>query len=48
MLHVRLDGLCKISPLKIRAKGSALAAVADFLDNFWVVEIALPTLQNIG
>ncbi|EED77707.1 predicted protein [Postia placenta Mad-698-R] len=38
----------EILPLKIRAKGSALAAAADFLGNFLVVEITPPALQNIG
>lgn len=35
-------------PLKIRAKGAALAAAADFLGNFLVVEITPPSLANIG
>ena len=34
--------------MKIRAKGAALAAAADFLGNFLVVEITPPALQNIG
>lgn len=38
----------EILPLKIRAKGAALAAAADFLGNFIVVEITPPGLQNIG
>lgn len=38
----------EILPLKIRAKGAALAAAADFLGNFVVVEITPPALQNIG
>ncbi len=38
----------EILPLKIRAKGAALAAAADFLGNFLVVEITPPALQNIG
>lgn len=38
----------EILPLKIRAKGAALAAGADFLGNFLVVEITPPALQNIG
>ena len=38
----------EILPLKIRAKGAALAAAADFLGNFVVVEITPPGLQNIG
>lgn len=38
----------EILPLKIRAKGAALAAAADFLGNFIVVEITPPALQNIG
>ncbi|KZT05688.1 general substrate transporter [Laetiporus sulphureus 93-53] len=37
----------EILPLKIRAKGAALAAAADFLGNFLVVEITPPALQNI-
>ncbi|MCJ1246024.1 hypothetical protein MMC30_003228 [Trapelia coarctata] len=37
-----------ILPLKIRAKGAALAAAADFLGNFIVVEITPPALANIG
>ncbi|KAH8705802.1 general substrate transporter [Talaromyces proteolyticus] len=38
----------EILPLKIRAKGAALAAAADFVGNFLVVEITPPALQNIG
>lgn len=38
----------EILPLKIRAKGAGLAAAADFLGNFLVVEITPPALQNIG
>ena len=38
----------EILPLKIRAKGAALAAAADFLGNFIVVEITPPALRNIG
>ena len=38
----------EILPLKIRAKGAALAAAADFLGNFIVVEITPPALNNIG
>ncbi|RHZ70339.1 hypothetical protein CDV55_108421 [Aspergillus turcosus] len=38
----------EILPLKLRAKGAALAAAADFLGNFIVVEITPPALQNIG
>lgn len=38
----------EILPLKTRAKGAALAASADFLGNFLVVEITPPALQNIG
>ena len=38
----------EILPLKIRAKGAALAAAADFLGNFLVVEITPPALKNIG
>ncbi|EMD39461.1 hypothetical protein CERSUDRAFT_121739 [Gelatoporia subvermispora B] len=38
----------EILPLKLRAKGAALAAGADFLGNFMVVEITPPALQNIG
>ena len=38
----------EILPLKIRAKGAALAAAADFLGNFLVVEITPPALANIG
>ncbi|EMC94049.1 hypothetical protein BAUCODRAFT_141441 [Baudoinia panamericana UAMH 10762] len=38
----------EILPLKIRAKGAALAAAADFLGNFLVVEITPPSLKNIG
>lgn len=38
----------EILPLKIRARGAALAAAADFLGNFIVVEITPPALQNIG
>lgn len=38
----------EILPLKIRAKGAALAAAADFLGNFIVVEITPPGLKNIG
>lgn len=38
----------EILPLKIRAKGASLAAAADFLGNFLVVEITPPALKNIG
>ncbi|KAH8659792.1 general substrate transporter [Xylariales sp. PMI_506] len=38
----------EILPLKIRAKGSSLAAASDFLGNFLVVEITPPALNNIG
>ncbi|KAF7862561.1 hypothetical protein EAF04_007434 [Stromatinia cepivora] len=38
----------EILPLKIRAKGASLAAAADFLGNFLVVEITPPALENIG
>jgi sugar porter (SP) family MFS transporter len=38
----------EVLPLKIRAKGAALAAAADFLGNFLVVEITPPALKNIG
>lgn len=38
----------EILPLRIRAKGAALAAAADFLGNFLVVEITPVGLQNLG
>ncbi|KAL4891214.1 hypothetical protein BDV59DRAFT_203660 [Aspergillus ambiguus] len=38
----------EILPLKIRAKGAGIAAAADFLGNFLVVEITPPALENIG
>jgi hypothetical protein len=38
----------EILPLKLRAKGTGLAAAADFLGNFIVVEITPPALRNIG
>lgn len=38
----------EILPLKLRAKGASLAASADFLGNFLVVEITPPALKNIG
>ncbi|OQD72410.1 hypothetical protein PENDEC_c021G03410 [Penicillium decumbens] len=38
----------EILPLRIRSKGAALAAAADFLGNFLVVEITPPALENIG
>ncbi|PCH39023.1 general substrate transporter [Wolfiporia cocos MD-104 SS10] len=38
----------EILPLKIRGKGAALGAAANFLGNFLVVEITPPALQNIG
>ncbi|QSZ36970.1 hypothetical protein DSL72_009062 [Monilinia vaccinii-corymbosi] len=38
----------EILPLKIRAKGASLAAAADFLGNFLVVEITPPALERIG
>ncbi|KAJ5813921.1 uncharacterized protein N7503_000671 [Penicillium pulvis] len=38
----------EILPLKVRSKGAALAAAADFLGNFIVVEITPPALENIG
>jgi hypothetical protein len=37
----------EILPLKTRAKGASLAAAADFLGNFLVVEITPPALKNI-
>jgi hypothetical protein len=38
----------EILPLKTRAKGASLAAAADFIGNFLVVEITPPALKNIG
>jgi hypothetical protein len=38
----------EILPLKIRAKGAALAAAADFLGNFLVVEVTPVGIANIG
>lgn len=38
----------EILPLKIRAKGTAIAVAADFLGNFLVVEITPPAIENIG
>lgn len=38
----------EILPLKIRAKGAALAAGADFLGNFLVVEVTPVSINNIG
>jgi hypothetical protein len=38
----------EILPLKLRAKGNALAAGADYLGNFLVVEITPPAFDNIG
>lgn len=38
----------EILPLKTRAKGASLAAAADFLGNFLVVEITPVSLKNIG
>jgi hypothetical protein len=38
----------EILPLSLRAKGTGLAAAADFLGNFVVVEITPPALKNIG
>ena len=38
----------EILPLKIRAKGSALAAAADFLGNFLVVEVTPVSLRKIA
>jgi len=38
----------EILPLKIRAKGSALAAGADFLGNFLVVEVTPDGVKNLG
>lgn len=38
----------EILPLKIRAKGAALAAAADFLGNFLVVEVTPVGLKSIG
>jgi hypothetical protein len=38
----------EILPLKTRAKGASLAASADFLGNFLVVEITPTALKNIG
>lgn len=38
----------EILPLKIRAKGAAMAAAADFAGNFLVVEVTPVGVQNIG
>ncbi|CAM1504326.1 Fc.00g019170.m01.CDS01 [Cosmosporella sp. VM-42] len=38
----------EILPLKLRAKGTSLAAAADYLRNFLVVEFTPPALDNIG
>lgn len=38
----------EILPLRVRAKGAALAAAADFLGNFLVVEVTPVGLANIG
>ena len=38
----------EILALKVRAKGASLAAAADFLGNFLVVEVTPVGLQNIG
>lgn len=38
----------EILPLKIRAKGAALAAGADFLGNFLVVEVTPYGVKNLG
>ncbi|CAK7244608.1 MAG: hypothetical protein STHCBS139747_006152 [Sporothrix thermara] len=38
----------EILPLKLRAKGTGLAAAADFLGNFLVVEITPSAIENIG
>lgn len=38
----------EILPLQLRAKGTGIAAAADFLGNFIVVEITPPALANIG
>ncbi len=38
----------EILPLKIRAKGASLAAAADFLGNFLVVEVTPPGIANSG
>lgn len=38
----------EILPLKIRAKGAALAAAADFAGNFLVVEVTPVGVKNIG
>lgn len=38
----------EILPLKIRAKGAALAAAADFLGNFLVVEVTPVGVANLG
>jgi len=38
----------EILPLSIRAKGSALAASADFLGNFLVVEVTPVGVKSIG
>ena len=38
----------EILPLKIRAKGAALAAAADFLGNFLVVEVTPVGVSSIG
>lgn len=38
----------EILPLKLRAKGAALAAGADFLGNFLVVEVTPDGVKNLG
>ena len=38
----------EILPLRLRAKGAALAAAADFLGNFLVVEVTPPGLKSLG
>jgi hypothetical protein len=38
----------EILPLTLRSKGAALAAGAEFVSTFMVVEITPPALQNIG
>lgn len=38
----------EILPLKIRAKGAALAAAADFVGNFVVVEVTPIGIDNLG
>lgn len=38
----------EVFPITLRAKGAALAAGAQFVSTFMVVEITPPALQNIG